>query len=364
MKRQFVYELKRILLPLIVFTAVAAVVFVVAALSTELVREYSDGTLHAINPLTPVPASILGVLCYIVPVLQFSYRMKTRSADLWYSLPVKRGALLLQRLLAGLLLVFVPYAVSFAAGVAVIAFRDNLFVMGYYAGYFAALIPAGLALFGINCFLFTRASTIIDGIVFELGSMALLLMPFWWLDTLIPYYAPDALKGLQYHFLTDKPLDEIGSAFASAILGDGIGLEDISALTCAVAGVEGAAAYFGLFWTAARHKTETIEQPSDSPFGYRLMIPLYVFCFAAVFSANGLANAFDLITMPIIFTCGLAAYFFYRRSFRLRLSDWLWLAGSFAAGIAIGLLGYYYLQPWIGGFWPEPPQQQWPETIA
>ena len=84
MKRQFVYELKRILLPLIVFTAVAAVVFVVAALSTELVREYSDGTLHAINPLTPVPASILGVLCYIVPVLQFSYRMKTRSADLWY----------------------------------------------------------------------------------------------------------------------------------------------------------------------------------------------------------------------------------------------------------------------------------------
>ena len=180
--------------------------------------------------------------------------------------------------------------------------------------------------------------------------MALLLMPFWWLDTLIPYYAPDALKGLQYHFLTDKPLDEIGSAFASAILGDGIDLKDVSALTCAVAGVEGAAAYFGLFWTAARHKTETIEQPSDSPFGYRLMIPLYVFCFAAVFSANGLTNAFDLITMPIIFACGLAAYFFYRRSFRLRLSDWLWLAGSFAAGIAIGLLGHYYLQPWIGGF--------------
>ena len=285
MKRQFVYELKRIFLPLIVFTAMAAVVFVVAALSSDFISSYSG---QAINPLTPVPASILGVLCYIVPVLQFSYRMKTRSADLWYSLPVKRGALLLQRLLAGLLLVFVPYAVSFAAGVAVIAFRDNLFVMGYYAGYFAALIPAGLALFGINCFLFTRASTIIDGIVFELGSMALLLMPFWWLDTLIPYYAPDALKGLQYHFLTDKPLDEIGSAFASAILGDGIGLEDISALTCAVAGVEGAAAYFGLFWTAARHKTENIEQPSDSPFGYRLMIPLYVFCFAAVFSASAL----------------------------------------------------------------------------
>ena len=361
MKRQFVYELKRILLPLIVFTAVAAVVFVVAALSTDFISSYSG---QAINPLTPVPASILGVLCYIVPILQFSYRMKTRSADLWYSLPVKWSALLLQRLVSGLLLVFVPYAVSFAAGVAVIAFRDNLFVMGYYAGYFAALIPAGLALFGINSFLFTRASTVIDGIVFELGSMALLLMPFWWLDTLIPYYAPNALIGLQYHFLTVKPLDEIGSAFASAILGDGIDLKDISVLTCAVAGVEGAAAYFGLFWTAARHKTETIEQPSDSPVGYRLMIPLYVFCFAAVFSANGLANAFDLITMPIIFACGLAAYFFYRRSFRLRLSDWLWLAGSFAAGIAIGLLGYYYLQPWIGGFWPEPPQQQWPETIA
>ena len=198
MKRQFVYELKRILLPLIVFTAMAAIVFVVAALSSDFISSYSG---QAINPLTPVPASILGVLCYIVPILQFSYRMKTRSTDLWYSLPVKRGALLLQRLLAGLLLVFVPYAVSFAAGVAVIAFRDNLFAMGYYAGYFAALIPAGLALFGINCFLFTRASSIIDGIIFELGSMALLLMPFWWLDTLIPYYAPDALKGLQYHFL-------------------------------------------------------------------------------------------------------------------------------------------------------------------
>ena len=37
MKRQFVYELKRIVLPLIVFTAMAAIVFVVAALSSDFI---------------------------------------------------------------------------------------------------------------------------------------------------------------------------------------------------------------------------------------------------------------------------------------------------------------------------------------
>ena len=43
----------------------------------------------------------------------------------------------------------------------------------------------------------------------------------------------------------------------------------------------GAAAYFGLFFTAKRHKAENAEQLSSSAFGYKVLIPYCVALIAA-----------------------------------------------------------------------------------
>lgn len=112
MKKYFTYELKRNLLPLAVFTAIACLICAIFGATSYIVSTY-NGTVRAVNSVIGAPTAILCILCTIVPVMQFSYRMETRSADLWLSLPVKREKQLLVRLLVGLLLAFVPYTAAY-----------------------------------------------------------------------------------------------------------------------------------------------------------------------------------------------------------------------------------------------------------
>lgn len=91
MKKQLLFEAKRILLPLIVFTVIASVLYVLTALNSDFIsvrydfpgNDYNNPVEYSVpgNPITYIPASFLAILCFIVPVLQYSYRMKKRSAD-------------------------------------------------------------------------------------------------------------------------------------------------------------------------------------------------------------------------------------------------------------------------------------------
>ena len=195
MKKVLAYEFRRILLPLCIFAAVAAALFAAAALSADFIDvwyepidEFGEIMMphyRAGDTLLYIPALTLAVLCTAVPVMQFSYRMKRRSADLWYSLPVKRETLMLARTLSGLVLVLAPYALSYWAGFAVIACKENMFCLEQYVYLFFASIPVAVLLFGTNAFLFTRANTVGDGILFLVAWAFLLAVPFAYVLSLI-----------------------------------------------------------------------------------------------------------------------------------------------------------------------------------
>ena len=352
MKKAMLYELKRILLPLCIFTAIAAALFVIIALNSTFVSENSYNTFgdpvgpQPMSPLTEVPAAILGVLCLIVPPMQFLYRMGRRSADLWYSLPIRRDALVLVRVLGGLVLIFVPYTVSYWAGFTVIAASENLFELGQYGILFAASLPVGIGLFGINAFLFTRANTLFDGIVFMLVWIFVLALPFLWLEALglnrlygdgIDWTAP-------INFLSYSPLICLFVDFSLRICGTGGGWAEapfIYALGAAFA----IAAYFGLFWTARRQKAEDIGQVSDSWFGYRTFIPACMLCTVLFIGTD---SPFELaMAYTIILVTGTIVYFVYRRSFRLKLADIICIVGALLVGTAINHFGREILAPWF-----------------
>ena len=105
MKKALWCEVKRNLLPLVIFAAIALIVGVSYTSTMEL-RVGAFASFRYDSGLACY-AVLLCVLCTVAPVLQFSYRMKQRSVDLWYSLPITRKQLVLVRTLAGLLLVFV-----------------------------------------------------------------------------------------------------------------------------------------------------------------------------------------------------------------------------------------------------------------
>ena len=176
MKKALWCEVKRNLLPLVIFAAIALIVGVSYTSTMEL-RVGAFASFRYDSGLACY-AVLLCVLCTVAPVLQFSYRMKQRSVDLWYSLPITRKQLVLVRTLAGLLLVFVPFTIAYWPGVAIVAMRCNELassVRGFHFQYihylscFAQMLLLGTCLFGVNAFLFTRGNSMFDGIFFILG---------------------------------------------------------------------------------------------------------------------------------------------------------------------------------------------------
>lgn len=355
MKKAILYELKRNLLPLCIFTALATAIFVVFALTTDFVSGFSSDMngdplgRTPINPLVDVPGTVLGLLCVAVPVMQFAYRMNKRSADLWYALPVRRDALALVRVLGGLILVLVPYTVSYWAGFAVIAASENLFELGQYGILFAASLPVGIGLFGVNAFLFTRANTLFDGIVFLLAWAILPMLPFLWLDSAanIGRFFRDGIYWFSpANYSTFSPLVWLFTQFAGRICGTAGTLAE-APFIYALGAVYAAAAYCGLFLTARRHRAEDVAQVSDSRFGYRVLIPAFMALLLALDYPADDPIAIYATAYAVTLAVGTIAYFVYRRSFRIKLADILCIVGALALGTGIGLLGTQVLGPYF-----------------
>lgn len=341
MKQSIAYEWKRILMPLCIFTAIATAVFAVSALTTKFVRLDLDGE-RAVNNLVFLPAAILVLLCYLVPAMQFSFRMKRRSVDLWYSLPIAREKLIFVRWLGGLTLILIPYTVSFFVGVAVIACSHHLFQMQYYFALYFASLPLAVLFFGVNCFLFTRANTVFDGVVFMLTGSLLISVPVIFVQTWLQYagiyHLPYSLPDLTYT-ATFGPLTHTFDAFGSAILGNGLSVKHAWILYT-LASVEGAAAYFGLFFRAKAQRAENAEQISDSPFGYAGLIPYYCFFVTASIAPISFLrlSGSHFVGYLAVIVISFCAYFIYRRSFRLKKKDCICLSASFLGGIAVMIL--------------------------
>ena len=101
----------------------------------------------------------------------------------------------------GLILVFVPYAVAFFAGISVVAMREHFYRFGYYFPYFFISLPLGFLLYGFYAFIFTRANTVLDGVVFMIAwsfavelVMVVLAAPFYQNDLANSTFTRDEIK--------------------------------------------------------------------------------------------------------------------------------------------------------------------------
>ena len=355
MKKTLVYELRRNILPLAVFCVCALLVSVFFVFTTNLsytYRPYDTGeeVLELSNSCISVFTAILCVLCAVVPVMQFSYRMKQRSADLWYALPITRKKLVLTRLVGGFVLVFVPYTLAYWLGVACIAMREPHFAFWAYAAFYAISLPLGAVIFGTNAFLFTRGNTVADGIVFVVLWSVLLpcimTVCFMWVN--VPRQPFGGLGSSNYYnsfngfdmagFLFPySPVAYTAGYFASFAEREPSSELSLFSLCFSVplAVIEGAGAYVGLFVCADRDKSENAEQISASWMGYRVLAPVYAFLLLA-----SVGSVFDgsVIAGVLLAIAGIALFFAYRRSFRLKACDLISYAAAVVLGIAVAIV--------------------------
>ena len=359
MKKALWCEVKRNLLPLVIFAAIALIVGVSYTSTMEL-RVGAFASFRYDSGLACY-AVLLCVLCTVIPVLQFSYRMKQRSVDLWYSLPITRKQLVLVRTLAGLLLVFVPFTIAYWPGVAIVAMRCNELassVRGFHFQYihylscFAQMLLLGTCLFGVNAFLFTRGNSMFDGIFFILGWA--ILVPLFVVvlndDFAFDFYWQGA-SGRQTwvnsslfftYFFTYSPVAWTGAAFEKLITVGAFFDNEFHLMVTSILGVlEGAAAYLALFLLADKDKSENVGQISSSRMGYKVLLPALEAGVIALIIVSVGWGWFDWNTvfyLVLVALCALAFYFAYRRSFRLKLSDILSVILALVAGVLLVLL--------------------------
>lgn len=359
MKKALWCEVKRNLLPLVIFAAITLIVGVSYTSTMEL-RVGAFASFRYDSGLACY-AVLLCVLCTVAPVMQFFYRMKQRSVDLWYSLPITRKQLVLVRTLAGLLLVFVPFTIAYWPGVAIVAMRCNELassVRGFHFQYihylscFAQMLLLGTCLFGVNAFLFTRGNSMFDGIFFILGWA--ILVPLFVVvlndDFAFDFYWQGA-SGRQTwvnsslfftYFFTYSPVAWTGAAFEKLITVGAFFDNEFHFMVTSILGVlEGAAAYLALFLLADKDKSENVGQISSSRMGYKVLLPALeagVIALIIVSVGWGWYDWNTVFYMVLVALCALAFYFAYRRSFRLKISDILSVILALVAGVLLALL--------------------------
>ena len=340
MKRILLYEFKRNLLPLVIFSVISVALCVIFPMSVML----SDSQGNPINSCLGMFVPVLCVLCSVTPVMQCSYRMRRRSVDLWYSVPVSRKQLLFVRTLIGLALALIPYTLGYWLGAMVVALRASVRFI-WYLPCFAVTLLLGVGLYGVNAFLFTRANSIGDGLFFVAAWACILpavlaaMASLGWDFVYRPFVGGVSLQRLSDTVFTYSGMAWGVTPFEYFICADAIDYETcVRACVASVLAVsEAVAAYVLLFVRADRDQAEDAEQISSSWWGYRILIPVYVVCLMCFIPPDFRWD--NIFLMAIVLVGAFIGFFAYRRSFRLQRSDFISIGVTYAVGILLMLIG-------------------------
>lgn len=355
MKKYFTYELKKSLLVMGAFAVIAAAIYIVTVLvESEWFLKYVDYYLNAPNGANivynfPFDAIVWpGVaMCVITPVWKLSYRMKKRSVDLYYSLPLSHTRILAVKFLVGLIAVFAPYTVAYWIGsfTAMGAIGKYISSVNFIWMYLASVIPLAV-IYALTAFIFTRANRLVDGIFFTVMtgmSLGLLMSVVSQFIIDSSYYTPNYINSLYYTpfgGLSIATMFFSGSMFTFVATEHYVlGAQDIVGMVLVT--VLGAASVVGLFLFEKRVKAENCEQLSESYFGYKVMIPLYTFALAF------LSAMLSYVLVALVAAAAYAVSILYKRTPKIGWKFAVIVVVAFVVGFALSFAAkavqeYYY----------------------
>lgn len=342
MKKYFLYELKKSGYVILCLTLIATVLYTVPIITSDSVLRSSSET------FVWIISTIAGVLAACVPVWVFHYKMKKRSVDLYYSLPISHTKILAVKFLIGLIAVFAAYTVAYWIGAVALIIRyfatslkaDYPFEpVWYLPQYFGSILPI-FFIYAISSFVFTRANKTVDGIFFIVFWMFVAALIISVLDCIIPYNSV-----YPSYFCSFAPLDILTGHFQEHLRGylnihtQKVGTAELVNLSVGfpLTALLAAGATAGLFLTEKRSKAENVEQISESPFGYKVMIPLYTVCLI-------LRSAFSmfLVLLVMIAAGSYLLTMLYRRTVKIGWKQGI-IYGASVLGPVVIIILYLFI---------------------
>lgn len=314
---------------------------------SEIIKYSYDVIGPSESPMTFI-AIIACILCTIIPIIEFSFKMSKISIDQMYSLPIKREKLYIAKFISGFIEVLIPVCAATIFCVIKVLLTDHMYEMIYFLPYFGCLVFFMFILYSTVTFFYTRGNTIIDGIinvVFIIFALEFVLDTadsiLWgpitkYYDAGTAYiYSP--IGNITYIFdnmLSAEAVREIydtygtpGSYSIRTTLYIG---ELVPTIMLSIIGIGSAILFVVL---NKKDKAEDSMQISNSWFSYKVFIPIYFSCISLLFMDGG-----ELISFVFIFVGTYITYVIYRRSLKINKKDLLVIAICFISMILLYVL--------------------------
>lgn len=271
-------------------------------------------------------STIIGFMATLIPIFEF-YTFKTkRNLDTYFSLPISRQNLALCHFLSGLFEMICVFTVS-TVFLFILKLPYNSFYLIYFIPYYFCTLLYGILLYSFFTFVFNIGNTVIDGV---LMIILYIFGPFLIVGAAESVYH-EFTTGLMIHGVAGfiyEPLSDIANEFEHLSDKDpspfysGISTESyIFAVVCIIICI---AAFFAFLYFFQKTKPENTEGISNSPFGYKTMIPVCGISIAII-NLNPVLNIF---LMAI-------GYIIYRRGFKFQRSDLIVFGISSALSILL-----------------------------
>lgn len=316
-----------------IFSAIAVLLSIITANGGHMPTrpDHSDASFYILTVIACVMATV-------TPFFEFSGFNNKRNLDTLFSLPISRRCIACVHLLTGWIQMLAVFTLSTAALVlshlGYAEYYDLLFAVPYYF----SILGLVTAIYFIVTFLFIMANNTLDGMVFAGFWVFNLWTLFCLIDNRIirimyPYdfliaYAPSDSITLFYQRLAE-------------ISDRGVMFETSDKVIIAFWALAGVCALFGTIFVFERKKVEKIGEVSDSIFGYKLNIPLFLVCLAGMFN--------DITATVWLTVCAVIGYFVYRRSFKLKKSDVI----SIVAALVVICILNFLPDPWAWASGPS-----------
>jgi len=340
--RYLLYRLENSALRTVVFTIISVII------TQNTISECIDhGAVEYNSTGLYILATILGIICTVIPILETMCFKNRRNLDTLYFFPIKRRKMATVHFLSGFIQILFIYSVTFFIAFGYLATNTDYFALGYMPLYYLFSILIGFVMYSFFMFIFGQANTVADGVVFCVLWMFVIFI-------VMQTFRGEILR----HFLRDtdfwentSDLSGWGIAYApinnlTVIFQDLIEINHIEpdypyyisyaeryinqAYMFFVWGAIGIASAVGYVVAFVKKGAEKAGEISSSLFGYKLLIPLYGYSLLMMY------ENLDFMTV-LIFVAMVIGYIIYRRSFKLKASD-LIFTGCGALAVILGAM--------------------------
>lgn len=276
------------------------------------------------------------LLCCFVPFFDFGFKMRKVNIDQMYSLPIKREKLYLAKFIVGFISILVPITVAYIDVVINVAFAKHMYDMIYFLPFYFALVFSMLILYSTTCFFFTRANTVVDGIVnviavmfagclfmgvleeaFSIGDPLsnITWYPIYWVNEFFQAKLCEKHMPLEIDYRIDysnEPYNYFGLAMMTLL---------------------GIVSFVLFIYLNKKEKAENSMQVSNSWFSYKFFIPFYM----SLLIMYLILQSAEFIAIILIAIACYVAYIIYRRTIKIKKYDYIVLASCFVLAIILGL---------------------------